>query len=44
MICAMNLALIEGLLAGLGMDDVHAKLTPRPGMCCVTLRNCPETE
>jgi predicted ArsR family transcriptional regulator len=44
MICAMNLALIEGLLAGLGMDDVRAKLTPRPGMCCVTLRNCPETE
>jgi predicted ArsR family transcriptional regulator len=37
-ICGMNLALIEGLLAGLGLSDVRAKLEPQPGTCCVALR------
>ena len=39
MICGMNLALIEGLLDGLGVESVRARLAPRPGMCCVALRN-----
>ncbi|HEY6867878.1 MAG TPA: transcriptional regulator, partial [Candidatus Eisenbacteria bacterium] len=39
LICGMNLALIEGLLAGLGVEGVRAMLSPRPGMCCVALRN-----
>jgi predicted ArsR family transcriptional regulator len=39
LICAMNLALIEGLIDGLGVEGVRARLSPRPGMCCVTLRN-----
>ncbi len=38
LICGMNLALIEGLLAGLGVEGVRARLSPRPGMCCVALK------
>jgi predicted ArsR family transcriptional regulator len=39
LICGMNLALIEGLLDGLGVEGVRARLAPRPGLCCVALRN-----
>ena len=39
LICGMNLALIEGLLAGLEVEGVRARLAPRPGLCCVALRN-----
>lgn len=36
--CAVNLALLEGLLAGLALDhDVAAALQPQPGLCCVAL-------
>ena len=38
LICGMNLALIEGLLEGLAIEGVEAKLAPREGMCCVALR------
>ena len=38
-ICAMNLALIEGLIAGLGVAGVRARLCPREGMCCVALKS-----
>lgn len=37
-ICDMNLALIQGLLAGLDLPDVDARLAPRAGLCCVALR------
>ena len=36
-VCRMNLALMEGLLDGLGLDATSAKLDPQPGMCCVIL-------
>ena len=36
-VCGMNLTLIEGLVEGLGADDVHPVLDPRPGFCCVAL-------
>jgi predicted ArsR family transcriptional regulator len=36
-VCAMNLALLQGLLAGLGADDQQAVLEPAPGRCCVAL-------
>jgi len=39
LICGMNLALVEGLLLGLKLDDVEARLTPGVGVCCVTLRS-----
>jgi len=35
----MNLALIEGLLAGLELKGVDARRAPRAGMCCVALRD-----
>ncbi|MCC6348502.1 MAG: transcriptional regulator [Candidatus Eisenbacteria bacterium] len=38
LICGMNLALIEGLLSGLGLPGVEARLAPREGCCCVALR------
>ena len=35
LVCGMNLALAEGVVAGLGDDRVHPRLDPRPGSCCV---------
>ncbi|MEU7912425.1 helix-turn-helix transcriptional regulator [Microbispora bryophytorum] len=35
LVCSMNLALCEGMLAGLGETGVAALLDPRPGECCV---------
>jgi predicted ArsR family transcriptional regulator len=36
--CGMSLALIEGLLAGLGAAGVSASMDPAPGRCCVAIR------
>jgi predicted ArsR family transcriptional regulator len=38
LVCGMSLALIEGLIDGLGVEGVRARLAPRPGACCVALR------
>jgi predicted ArsR family transcriptional regulator len=38
LICGMNLALLEGLLAGAAAATLEARLDPRPGDCCVVLR------
>lgn len=38
LICGMNQSLIEGVLEGLGTREVTAALEPRPGHCCVVLR------
>ena len=35
--CAMNLALLEGLLDGAGVTDRRARMDPRPGECCVAM-------
>ncbi|MEU4243553.1 transcriptional regulator [Actinoplanes sp. NPDC026619] len=38
LICGMNLAMIDGLLAGAGLDsEWTARMDPAPGRCCVTL-------
>ncbi len=37
MVCGMNLALVEGLVAGMGADAWHPVLDPRPGHCCVAI-------
>lgn len=37
LVCGMNLALVEGLLDGLGAEGVNARLDPTPGRCCVAL-------
>ena len=38
LVCGMNLALIQGILAGLPLKGVSAGLDPQPGKCCVALR------
>jgi predicted ArsR family transcriptional regulator len=38
LICGMNLALLEGLLAGAAAKTLEARLDPRAGDCCVVLR------
>lgn len=37
LVCGMNEALIQGLVDGLGVDDVEALLAPGDGRCCVVL-------
>jgi len=37
LVCGMNLALLEGVLEGLGDSGVRARLDPRPGECCVVI-------
>ncbi|MGH3656823.1 MAG: helix-turn-helix transcriptional regulator [Micromonosporaceae bacterium] len=37
LICAVNLALVDGLLDGLGAAQLRARLAPRPGACCVQI-------
>lgn len=37
LVCGMNLALLEGVVEGLGIDRVRAVLDPQPGRCCVTV-------
>ena len=36
-VCGMNLALVEGLITGLGANGWHPVLDPRPGHCCVAI-------
>jgi len=36
-VCGMNLALVEGLVAGLGAGGWQPALDPRPGHCCVAI-------
>jgi predicted ArsR family transcriptional regulator len=37
LVCGMNLALVEGLVEGLGADGWHPALDPQPGQCCVAI-------
>ena len=37
LICGMSLALIDGLIDGLGAAAMHAALDPAKGQCCVTI-------
>lgn len=37
LVCGMNLALAEGLLAGLGAEGIAVRLDPTPGTCCIAL-------
>jgi len=36
-VCGMNLALIDGVTAGLQASTLRAVLDPQPGYCCVTI-------
>jgi predicted ArsR family transcriptional regulator len=37
-VCALNLRLVRGILAGTGERTTRARLEPRPERCCVTIR------
>ena len=37
-VCGMNLALLEGIAAGIGAQDLQPVLDPAPGRCCVAIR------
>jgi predicted ArsR family transcriptional regulator len=37
-VCGMNRSYLQGVLDGLGRDDVTASLEPEPGRCCVAIR------
>jgi predicted ArsR family transcriptional regulator len=37
LVCGMNLALLEGLIAGMGEGGMRPCLEPEPGRCCVVL-------
>lgn len=39
LVCGMNLALIDGVIDGLGLEGVEANLAPQPGSCCVRVRD-----
>jgi predicted ArsR family transcriptional regulator len=38
-VCDLNLALIRGILTGLGADPGRASLKPQRGNCCVAIRS-----
>jgi Predicted transcriptional regulator len=38
LVCRLNLRLVKGILAGAGEAAGRARLDPRPGRCCVTIR------
>jgi predicted ArsR family transcriptional regulator len=44
LVCAMNLALIEGLLEGVGEPAGRAVMDPAPGRCCVALTSKDNTD
>jgi predicted ArsR family transcriptional regulator len=37
LVCGMNLALLEGLVEGLGADGARPTMDPGAGRCCVTI-------
>lgn len=37
LVCGMNLALLQGMLDGMGLDGWRAEIDPVPGHCCVAL-------
>jgi predicted ArsR family transcriptional regulator len=43
LVCGMNLALMQGLVEGLGADALNPELNPPQGRCCVALAATPPT-
>jgi predicted ArsR family transcriptional regulator len=39
LVCGMNVALVGGVLDGLGCESLEAVLEPAPGLCCVKARH-----
>jgi len=42
-VCAMTLALLEGVAAGIGAARLHPVLEPGQDRCCVVVRTRPDT-
>lgn len=42
LVCGLNCSFVQGVADGLGRDHVEARLEPRPGQCCVTVRRATE--
>lgn len=40
LVCGLNLALVQGMLAGLDAEAAEAELAPQQGSCCVAIRTC----
>lgn len=38
LVCGLNEQFVQGVLEGMGRDDVRASLEPEPGSCCVRVR------
>jgi predicted ArsR family transcriptional regulator len=41
LVCGMNLALVDGVLDGLDIESMSARLEPQPGFCCVKVATKP---
>jgi predicted ArsR family transcriptional regulator len=41
LVCGLNLALIDGVLDGLEIQTLAARLAPQPGLCCVRVAPLP---
>jgi predicted ArsR family transcriptional regulator len=41
LVCGMNLALVDGVLDGLHIERMKARLEPQPGFCCVKVATKP---
>jgi predicted ArsR family transcriptional regulator len=42
LVCGMNLALVDGVIDGLRVEPMRARLEPQPGFCCVKVATRPE--
>lgn len=42
LVCGMNLALVDGVLDGLHIETMSARLEPQPGFCCVKVATKPD--
>jgi predicted ArsR family transcriptional regulator len=43
LVCGMNLALVDGLIDGLHIEGMSARLEPQPGFCCVKVASLPSS-
>lgn len=41
LVCSMNLALVDGVIDGLDLKPMRARLEPQPGFCCVKVATAP---
>jgi predicted ArsR family transcriptional regulator len=42
LVCGMNLALVDGVIDGLHIETMSARLEPQPGFCCVKVATKPD--